>query len=98
MSAPTNYSDNLADLQTHIYPTACLSVEVKKDPREAEWLFMRIRSHKIVNGRFDEEVQVVDEGGDLVALSKHVCLSVEQRRRDPRKMTKVGEVGSDSKL
>jgi N-methylhydantoinase B/oxoprolinase/acetone carboxylase alpha subunit len=33
---------------------------------------MRIESHEIKNGRFDEVVQIFDEEGDLVAMAKHV--------------------------
>lgn len=66
----------MEDLKTYVYPTVCMAVEIKKDPKGAEWLFMRIRAHKIKNGRFDQEVQIVDESGDVVALSKHVCFAV----------------------
>lgn len=59
-----------------MYPTLSLSLEIKKDPKDSKWLFMKIRTHKILNGRFDQEVQVIDEEGDLVALSKHVSRAV----------------------
>jgi hypothetical protein len=39
---------------------------------ETSWLFMRIESHEIKNGRFDEVVQIFDEEGDLVTMAKHV--------------------------
>lgn len=69
-------------------PTLSLSLEIKKDPKDAKWLFLRIRAHKIQNGRFDTDVYVMDESGDLVALSRHVSLHVEPRVKPP---TAVGE-------
>lgn len=58
--------------QANAYPSLAFSVEIKKDPGHCEWLFARIQTRAIQNGRFDEEVQIVDEAGTLVALSKHV--------------------------
>ncbi|KAL9614756.1 MAG: hypothetical protein Q9167_000747 [Letrouitia subvulpina] len=58
------------------YPTLVLNLEVKKLlPEEGvEWLFVRVRAKEIKNGRMDLEVVVLDEGGELVAISNHVCL------------------------
>jgi acyl-CoA thioesterase len=58
--------------EAFVYPSICFSMEIKKDPSETKWLFMRIESYEIKNGRFDEVVQIVDEEGDLVAIAKHV--------------------------
>jgi acyl-coenzyme A thioesterase PaaI-like protein len=87
LSAPTNFFPHMEDLKTITYPTVCLSIEVKKDPMDAKWLFLQIRSHQIKNGRFDQEVRVLDERAELVALSKHVCTAVEMKRRSPGKVT-----------
>jgi hypothetical protein len=70
------------------YPTLCMSSEIKKDPKGAKWLFMRITTHAIKNGRFDTDIYVVDEEGDLVALSKHVSLMKEAKGR-PVDMSKA---------
>jgi N-methylhydantoinase B/oxoprolinase/acetone carboxylase alpha subunit len=53
-----------------------LNLEVKKAlPEEGvEWLQLRIQSKQIKNGRFDLEVLILDQEGDLVALSNHVNL------------------------
>jgi len=56
----------------------------------AEWLFIKVISHKIGNGRFDQEVHILDEEGDLVALSKHVSTAVELKRRNPKNITLKG--------
>lgn len=58
------------------YPTVVLNLDVKKAlPEEGvEWLFARSRSKQIRNGRLDIEVVIMDEKGELVALSHHVTL------------------------
>ncbi|MCJ1405617.1 hypothetical protein MMC11_008845 [Xylographa trunciseda] len=60
------------------YPTVLLNLEIKKilPPEGVEWLFVRVRAKQIRNGRMDLEVVIVDDGGELVALSQHVCLIV----------------------
>ena len=60
------------------YPTVLLNLEVKKvlPPAGVEWLFVRVRAKQIKNGRMDLEVVIMDDIGELVALSQHVCLIV----------------------
>lgn len=64
------------------YPTLLLNLDVKKAlPDEGvEWLFVRIQAKKIANGRMDLEFLVLDEEGDLVAVSNHVALVVGAER------------------
>lgn len=72
------------------YPTVVLNLDIKKAlPKEGvKWLFCRIRSKQIRKGRLDIEIVIMDESGDLVALSHHVALvlsaarNVAERRRD----------------
>lgn len=70
-----------------MYPTLSIATEIKKDPRNAQWLFMRIRTHEIKNGRFDTDVTVVDENGELVCLSRHVSLILA--RKSPEELKKI---------
>jgi hypothetical protein len=64
------------------YPTVVLNLEVKKAlPEEGvEWLQLRIQSKQVKRGRLDLEVIVLDEDGELVALSNHVNLIVGSER------------------
>lgn len=64
------------------YPTVLLNLDVKKAlPKEGvKWLFVRLQAKMIKNGRFDLEIVVLDAGGDLVALSHHVCFAVSAAR------------------
>lgn len=77
------------------YPTVVLNLDVKKAlPEEGvEWLFMRSRSKQIKNGRLDIEVIIMDEQGELIALSHHVTLvlSAERNMADRKRN---GENGS----
>lgn len=74
------------DVVGNWFPTLNLSLDVKKGPPEGgwEWLFMRIEIHSCVNGRFDYDVFILDEQGDLVALSKHANLIVSVERNYKR--------------
>ena len=60
------------------YPTLLLNLDVKKAlPEEGvEWLFARVETKQVKNGRMDLDVVILDEGGDIVALSQHVALVV----------------------
>ncbi|KAL8941527.1 MAG: hypothetical protein Q9211_001791 [Gyalolechia sp. 1 TL-2023] len=82
------------------YPTILLNLDVKKAlPEEGvEWLFVRVRAKKIENGRMDLEVVVLDEGGDLVAVSNHVCLILSGDRNMVRSGNGKRDGGEGSKL
>ncbi|KAL8873749.1 MAG: hypothetical protein Q9174_000835 [Haloplaca sp. 1 TL-2023] len=71
-----------ADRKPNWYPTVLLNLDVKKAlPEEGvDWLFLRVRAKKIKNGRMDLEIVVLDTGGDLVAISNHVCLILSAER------------------
>ena len=79
------------------YPTLLLNLDVKKAlPEEGvKWLGVRLEAKKIENGRYDLEVLAFDQGGDLVAVSNHVCLAVGSERNTAARR-KVGE--GESKL
>jgi len=69
------------------YPTLALNLDVKKLlPEEGvEWLFVRVRAKAIKNGRFDLDIEVWDEGGELVASSIHASLIMDASRNITRK-------------
>jgi len=73
------------------YPTVLLNLDFKKAlPKEGvEWLFVRARAKQVKNGRFDLEVTIMDETGDLVALSNHVCLILDASRNLAQRGTKL---------
>lgn len=76
------------------YPTLLLNVDVKKAlPEEGvDWLFVRTRNKLIKNGRFDLEVVVLDELGDIVALSHHVCMVLPAERNLAKRTTTKTDV------
>ena len=78
------------------YPTVLLNLEFKKAlPLEGvEWLFSRVRSKEICNGRMDLEVIIMDENGAIVALSNHVALVVSAERNMNRSAQGSKEDGS----
>ncbi|KAI8957294.1 thioesterase-like superfamily-domain-containing protein [Daldinia sp. FL1419] len=64
------------------YPTVVLNLDVKKalPPEGVDWLFLRVQPKCIKNGRMDLEVVIIDETGEVVALSHHVVLVVGAER------------------
>jgi hypothetical protein len=64
------------------YPTVTLNVDMKKHlPAEGvEWLYSRIVTKVVRDGRTDLEVTVLDEAGEVVALSTQVGLVVSASR------------------
>jgi hypothetical protein len=71
-------------------PTLALNLDVKKllPDEGVEWLFVRVQATVIRNGRFDVHVTVLDEGGDVVALSTHCSLIMDVDRNTAGKSKK----------
>ncbi|KAB8233482.1 thioesterase-like superfamily-domain-containing protein [Aspergillus alliaceus] len=62
--------------------TLCMTVEFKKRPGPStQWVMIRSNSHMVSNGRYDVNIQIFNEGGDLLALSNHVVYVSELRAR-----------------
>ncbi|KAI9745477.1 MAG: hypothetical protein M1818_001011 [Claussenomyces sp. TS43310] len=76
------------------YPTLVLNLDIKKSlPDEGvEWLFARVLAKRIQNGRMDLEVVILDEAGDIVALSHHVTLALGAERN----LAKRRHIGSSN--
>ncbi|KAL4821563.1 thioesterase-like superfamily-domain-containing protein [Aspergillus spinulosporus] len=65
----------------HALSTLCLSVEFKKRPDPStKWVLVRSNSHRVVDGRYDVNVQILDEGGEILALSNHVVYISDLRK------------------
>lgn len=64
------------------YPTLSLNLDVKKllPPEGEEWLFVRMQAKVIHNGRLDLLITVLDERGEIVALSTHNSLIMDAER------------------
>ncbi|OJJ42985.1 hypothetical protein ASPZODRAFT_75347 [Penicilliopsis zonata CBS 506.65] len=64
------------------YPSVTLNVEFKKHllPGKTQWLYSRVQSKVVCNGRTDIDVTILDEEGDVVALSTQVGLIVSASR------------------
>ena len=78
------------------YPTLLLNLDVKKAlPKEGvRWLFVRTRAKVVSNGRYDLEVVIMDERGEVVALSHHVCMVLSSERNLAKRGQKKGPEGS----
>ncbi|EGE81160.2 thioesterase [Blastomyces dermatitidis ATCC 18188] len=83
--------DSAADkleMARYWYPTVLLNMEFKKKlPAEGvEWLYSRVQTKVLKDGRMDLDLVVLDEKGEVVVVSNHVSLIVSaQRNIEPRK-------------
>ncbi|KAL4999273.1 thioesterase-like superfamily-domain-containing protein [Aspergillus recurvatus] len=75
----------------HALSTLCLSVEFKKRPGPStKWVLVRSNSHRVVDGRYDVNVQILDEDGETLALSNHVVYISDLRTKsETAKMVKM---------
>ncbi|KAL4797413.1 thioesterase-like superfamily-domain-containing protein [Aspergillus venezuelensis] len=63
---------------SHALSTLCQSVEFKNRPGpNTQWVLVRSNSQRVVNGRYDLDVQILDEDGDILALSHHVVFIMD---------------------
>jgi hypothetical protein len=69
------------------YPTLNLNLDMKKPlPKEGvEWLFVRAATKVVKNGRLDLEIVILDEEGEVVALSHHTTLAVAAARNTSKR-------------
>lgn len=76
------------------YPTLLLNLEVKKALPEGgvRFLFSRLQTKSVKNGRYDLEIIIWDEQGDIVALSHHVCFVVGNERNLAKRTAKEGKL------
>ncbi|EEH44874.1 uncharacterized protein PADG_01163 [Paracoccidioides brasiliensis Pb18] len=89
-AAAESSSDKVA---RYWYPTVLLNIEFKKKlPAEGvEWLYSRVQTKVLRDGRMDLDLVMLDEQGEVVALSNHVALIVDaQRNFDQRKGNGTG--------
>lgn len=73
------------------YPTLVLNLDIKKPLPEQgiEFLFVRVSAKKIEKGRYDLEVVICDETGDVLALSHQACLILSAARNLTRSQSKI---------
>ncbi|KAJ5728663.1 uncharacterized protein N7483_003171 [Penicillium malachiteum] len=64
------------------YPTVTLSLDLKKrlPPGGVEWLYSRIDTKVVSNGRTDLNVTILDKDGEVVAMGSQVGLVVSASR------------------
>lgn len=64
------------------YPTVTLNIDFKKSlpAQGVDWLYSRVVMKSLRNGRMDIEVIIMDEQGEIVALSSHIGLVVPVER------------------
>jgi acyl-CoA thioesterase len=76
-----NYHENsLNFFETYAVRTVSLTIDIRRDPKGEEWLLQRAVTYKSMNGRFDIDIKIVDEKGELVASVYQVNLCVPWKK------------------
>jgi hypothetical protein len=88
---PANHLEALRDSLAYGYPTISMSMEIKRDPKCAEWLFVRIKTDGLLNGHYASDVTVLNGDGELVAVARIMGLVVEMSRAE-KSGAKKGDV------
>ena len=87
-SASSSKSPKQSQSARFWYPTVVLNLDIKKGSLAGERgmaLYKSIRAKRIRNGRMDLELVILDESGDIVAVSSHVALIVGAARNMSRR-------------
>lgn len=73
------------------YPTVTLNIDFKKrlPASGVEWLYSRVQTRSVRNGRTDLDVVVLDEQGEVVALSTQVGLVMDASRNIGQRKSKM---------
>ena len=74
------------------FVTICLSLDIRRDPKGEEWLLQRTTMNECKDGRYDQEVKLYAESGELVASSTHSCLMIARNGKAGSKDLKKGAV------
>lgn len=82
------------------FPTLLLNLEIKKALPDdgVEWLFVRIKAKEIRNGRNDLDIVILDQHGDVVALSHHVAMILDATRNLAQRSNREQDPSSSSKI
>lgn len=76
------------------YPTLTMTLDVRRalPPEGLEWLRLRVAAKEVRNGRYDAEVIMFDEQGNLIALSHHVAMAVDVERNYAKRDNARGKI------
>jgi hypothetical protein len=86
---PADHLEALKASLAYGYPTLSMSMEIKRDPKCAEWLFVRIKTDGLLNGRYTSDVTVLNEEGELVAIARIMGLVVKISQGEKAGVTKI---------
>lgn len=93
--------ETLADLEERVgrgspvwFPTMTLNVDFKRKLPEngLEWLFSRITTKVVKNGRMDIGIDLSDQEGNIIALAHHTALIMSGARTKKSSQNPSGEV------
>ncbi|KAL2866768.1 thioesterase family protein [Aspergillus lucknowensis] len=88
MASGSGSADGAGPTAKYWFPTVSLSIDLKKRLPVAagpEWLYSRVVTKEVRDGRTDLDVTILDEKGEIVALSTQIGLVVSASRNIGRR-------------
>ncbi|KAK6828724.1 hypothetical protein RU639_003736 [Aspergillus parasiticus] len=85
---PMNYDpQGLKATETWAFPTVSLTLDIREDPAGKEWILVRSKMRSLRHGRFDMEMQMVDEDNNLLATCRQSCVMFARRSGQGREFS-----------
>lgn len=61
-----------------------ISIDIRRDPIGEKWLLMRSVMHEARNGRSDNDIKVINERGEIVAIVHQVNIAIPTSNRSKK--------------
>jgi len=77
-----NYAGSIeAGIKAWDVRTMSIAIDIRRDPMGAKWLLMRSVMHEARNGRSDNDIKVINEKGEIVAIVHQVNITIPTSKR-----------------
>ncbi len=58
-----------------------IAIDIRRDPRGEKWLMLRSVMNEARNGRSDNDIKVVNEKGEIVAIVHQLNIAIPTSKR-----------------
>jgi acyl-coenzyme A thioesterase PaaI-like protein len=88
---PAEEDQAIAGFTAFRYPTLSMTLEIKRQVKDLEWLFVRIVMRGVEDGRANTDVLIISKTGQLMAVCRLLMLvmAVASKSEDERRVIKL---------
>ena len=64
-----------------------IAIDIRRDPKGEKWLLMRSVMHEARNGRSDNDMKIINQKGEMVAIvhQGNIAIPISKRSKKERK-------------